>query len=176
MAAWVVGSTIYQALVLGLPRAEVMGGIGALALVANLASLLLLMRYKDGDANVRSVWICSRNDAVGNVVVMAAAIGVWSMATAWPDFVVAALMGGLFLTSSVRILRQAWTEYRREEIVAPGPPDGRSDRNTQTRAAAARGLGHSDDVSARIPTVPVRQPDVGIRPQRNFERAASQKP
>jgi Co/Zn/Cd efflux system component len=119
MAAWVLGSTIYHALILGLPRAEVMGGIGVLALAANLASVLLLLRYKDGDANVRSVWLCSRNDAIGNVVVMAAAAGVWGTASAWPDLAVAALMAGVFLTSSVQILRRALTEYRSEEAATP---------------------------------------------------------
>lgn len=112
MAVWVLGSTIYQTLVLGVPSAQVMGVIGLLALIANLASVGLLMRYKDGDANVRSVWLCSRNDAIGNVVVMAAALGVWGTASAWPDLAVAALMAGIFLTSSVQILRQAWQEYR----------------------------------------------------------------
>ncbi len=113
MATWVMGSTLYQTFVLHLPRAELMGGIGVLALAANLASVLLLLRYKDGDANVRSVWLCSRNDAIGNVAVMAAALGVWRLSKAWPDLIVAALMAGVFLTSSTQILRQAWTEYRR---------------------------------------------------------------
>ena len=112
MAFWVLGSTIYHTIVLGLPSAELMGGIAVLALAANLASVLMLMRYKDGDANVRSVWLCSRNDAIGNVVVMVAAAGVWATGTAWPDVGVAALMAGIFLTSSVQILRQAWAEYR----------------------------------------------------------------
>jgi Co/Zn/Cd efflux system component len=112
MAVWVFGSTIYQTLVLGLPKAEVMGLIGVMALVANLSSVLLLLPYKDGDANVRSVWLCSRNDAIGNIIVMIAALGVWSTATAWPDLAVAAVMAGIFLTSSVQILRQAWAEYR----------------------------------------------------------------
>ncbi|GAC1554998.1 MAG: cation transporter [Beijerinckiaceae bacterium] len=111
MAAWVLGSTIYQTFVLGLPRAELMGAIGVLALAANLGSVLLLMRYKDGDANVRSVWLCSRNDAIGNVVVMFAALAVWATGTAWPDLAVAALMAGIFLTSSAQILSQALTEY-----------------------------------------------------------------
>lgn len=111
MALWVFGSTVYQTLVLGLPRAEVMGAIGVLALAANFASVMLLRPYKDGDANVRSVWLCSRNDTIGNVIVMGAAIGVWSTATAWPDLLVAAIMAGIFLTSSVQILRQAWDEY-----------------------------------------------------------------
>src|SRR5829696_4804208 len=89
MGAWVLGSTLYHVLILGLPRAEIMGGIGILALAANVSSVLLLMRYKDGDANVRSVWLCSRNDAIGNVAVMLAAVGVWGTATKWPDLIVA---------------------------------------------------------------------------------------
>ena len=97
--------------VLGIPSAEVMGAVGLLALAANLSSELLLMRYKDGDANVRSVWLCSRNDAIGNVIVMFAALGVWGSSSAWPDLMVAAVMAFIFLTSSVQILRQAWTEY-----------------------------------------------------------------
>jgi Co/Zn/Cd efflux system component len=113
MALWVLGSTIYHALILGVPTAEIMGGIGVLALAANLASVVLLMRYKDGDANVRSVWLCSRNDAISNVIVVIAALGVWGTATAWPDLIVAGIMAAIFLTSSVQILRQAWREYRK---------------------------------------------------------------
>jgi Co/Zn/Cd efflux system component len=123
MAAWVFGSTVYHTLILGLPKAEVMGAIGILALAANMASVLLLLPYKDGDANVRSVWLCSRNDAIGNVVVMMAALGVWGTATAWPDLAVAGLMAGLFLTSSVQILRQAWAEYREGASAHPVPAE-----------------------------------------------------
>lgn len=115
MAFWVFGSTLYQTLVLGVPQAGVMGVIGFLALAANLGSVVLLRPYKDGDANVRSVWLCSRNDAIGNVIVMAAAFGVWGTATAWPDLIVAGVMAGIFLSSSVQILRQAWAEYRQGE-------------------------------------------------------------
>ena len=68
------------------------------------------MRYKDGDANVRSVWLCSRNDAIGNVAVMGASVVVWFTATAWPDLMVAILMSGLFLRSAQLILLQAWQE------------------------------------------------------------------
>ena len=112
MGLWVFGSTAYQVLILGVPQAELMGAIGFLALAANLASVMLLVRYKDGDANVRSVWLCSRNDAVGNVAVMAASVAVWLTATAWPDLIVAIVMAGLFLRSSQLILMQAWKEYR----------------------------------------------------------------
>jgi Co/Zn/Cd efflux system component len=112
MAVWVIGSTLYHTFVLVLPRAEVMGAIGFLALAANASTVLLLLRYKDGDANVRSVWLCSRNDAIGNVVVMIAALGVWGTATKWPDIAVAGIMGGLFLYSSFQILAQSIREVQ----------------------------------------------------------------
>ncbi|MEO1423036.1 MAG: cation transporter [Pseudomonadota bacterium] len=112
MGLWVFGSTLYQVFVAEVPGAHVMGAIGALALLANLASVALLLPYKDGDANVHSVWLCSRNDAIGNVAVMVAALGVWGTATGWPDLIVAGLMAGLFLTSAVQILRQALAEWR----------------------------------------------------------------
>lgn len=115
MGFWVFASTLHQFFVLGVPKAEVMGAIGLLALAANLASVLLLARYRNGDANVRSVWLCSRNDAIGNVAVMLAAAGVWGTASGWPDLVVAAIMAGLFLTSAVQILRQCRREIVRGE-------------------------------------------------------------
>jgi cation diffusion facilitator family transporter len=112
MGLWVFGSTAYHLLILGVPKAEIMGVVGFMALAANLASVLLLARYKEGDANVRSVWLCSRNDAIGNVAVMIAALGVWSTATKWPDLIVAAIMASLFLWSSFQILRQSLRELR----------------------------------------------------------------
>ncbi len=115
MGLWVFGSTAYQVLVLGVPSAGIMGSIGLLALAANLASVFLLMRYKDGDANVRSVWLCSRNDAIGNVAVMIASAAVWLTASAWPDLIVALMMAGLFLRSAQLILVQAFEEYRSGE-------------------------------------------------------------
>src|SRR4030095_1077779 len=117
MGLWVLGSTAYHVIVLGIPRAEIMGAIGILALVANVASVLILMRYKDGDANVRSVWLCSRNDAIGNVVVMVAALAVWGTATKWPDLLGDSIMAGLFLTSSIQILRQSFREIREARVV-----------------------------------------------------------
>jgi Co/Zn/Cd efflux system component len=112
MGIWVLGATLWQVFATGVPRAEIMGAIGLAALAANLASVLILMRYKDGDANVRSVWLCSRNDAIGNIAVMLAAAGVWGTATKWPDLVVAAFMATLFLSSSVQIVRQALAELK----------------------------------------------------------------
>ena len=112
MGLWVFGSTLWLLLGPGLPRAEVMGIVGALALTANLASVLILLRYRDGDANVRSVWLCSRNDAVGNVAVMGAALLVGITATPWPDLAVAAAMSGLFLSSAWQILTRARAELK----------------------------------------------------------------
>ncbi len=112
MGIWVFGSTIYRVFYVGVPEAQIMGVVGALALATNLASVMLLVRYKDGDANVRSVWLCSRNDAIGNVAVMIAALGVWGTATGWPDLIVAGIMASLFLSSAYQIVRQALQERR----------------------------------------------------------------
>lgn len=118
MGVFVFGSTVYRVFYAGVPEAEIMGAIGVLALVTNLVSVMLLVRYKDGDANVRSVWLCSRNDAIGNLAVMVAALGVWGTASGWPDLVVAAIMAGLFLSSAWQITRQALQE-RAEEAHDP---------------------------------------------------------
>ncbi|MCW2307010.1 Co/Zn/Cd efflux system component [Rhodobium gokarnense] len=118
MGLFVLGMTVYRVVFVGVPEAEVMGVVGVMALAANLASVLLLMRYKDGDANVRSVWLCSRNDAIGNVAVMLAAGAVWATGTGWPDLVVAAAMAALFLSSSWQIVTQALAEKRAETAAA----------------------------------------------------------
>lgn len=118
MGLWVFGSTIYNSLILGVPLAEVMGAIGFLALSANLVSVLILVKYKDGDANVRSVWLCSRNDAIGNLAVVLAASGVWATKSGWPDLVVAGVMASLFLWSSAQIVRQALHEMNAQGSVA----------------------------------------------------------
>src|SRR3989338_8860167 len=122
MGLWVFGSTVYQVFWTGVPRAEVRGTVAFLALAANVASVLLLLRYRDGDANVRSVWLCSRNDAIGNVAVMLAAGGVWTTQSGWPDLIVAALMAGLFLWSAMQIVRQAMQELALvRETIVPAP-------------------------------------------------------
>jgi Co/Zn/Cd efflux system component len=112
MGGWVMATTLISAFSAEVPQAPVMGAVGFLALLANLASVLILVRFKDGDANVRSVWLCSRNDAIGNVAVMVAAAGVWGAASGWPDLVVAGGMAALFLSSAIQILRQAIAEWR----------------------------------------------------------------
>jgi Co/Zn/Cd efflux system component len=111
-ALWVLGSTGWHAVAGTLPRAEVMGVVGAAALVANAGVAVMLYRFRGGDANMRSVWICSRNDAVGNLAVVLAAAGVFGTGTGWPDVVVAAVMGGLGLWGGGQIVRQARGELR----------------------------------------------------------------
>ncbi len=118
MGLWVAGSTLWSFFILRTPEAPVMSAIALLALAANVVSVLILARYKDGDANVRSVWLCSRNDAIGNVAVLVAAGAVWMTDTPWPDLVVALGMAALFTSSAMKILRQAWSEYRSAHVHA----------------------------------------------------------
>lgn len=109
---WVLGSTVYKALITGVPQAEVMGVIGFMALIANVVSAMLLYKYRGGDSNRESVWICSRNDAIGNIAVMLAAGGVFITGTKWPDLLVAAIIAGLALNGSWRIIRSARNELK----------------------------------------------------------------
>ena len=103
----VLASTAYRVIVLNQPNAELMGALGAVALVVNVLAAIALLPHRTGDANVRAVWLFSRNDAIGNVAVVAAAgLVAWS-GTAWPDLVVAAIIAGLFLQSSWVIIRDA---------------------------------------------------------------------
>ncbi len=119
MGVWVLGSTAYQVLSSDIPQAQMMGSIGLLALVANLSSVLLLLKYRNGDANVRSVWLCSRNDAIGNLAVIIAASGVWATNSGYPDLIVAAGIASLFLWSSFQIVQQSLGELRNPEMDLP---------------------------------------------------------
>ena len=112
MAIYVLSSTLYKFWFIQTPDASMMGSIAILAFMANLVSVLLLMRYKDGDANIRSVWLCSRNDAIGNLVVLVAASGVWVTDSALPDLIVAAFLATLFLSSAKQIIQQANREKK----------------------------------------------------------------
>jgi Co/Zn/Cd efflux system component len=94
------------------PEPVTMGVVAVAALAANLGVALLLFRHRSGDANMRSVWICSRNDAIGNVAVGLAALGVFGTGSAWPDLLVAALMAVLAITGAVSVLRHARIELR----------------------------------------------------------------
>jgi len=106
----VLAITLWHAQRGTLPEAATMGAVALLALAVNVGVATLLYRYRRGDADMRSVWLCSRNDAIANLAVMAAALGVLGSGSGWPDWMVAALLAGLALTSSVSVVRHARRE------------------------------------------------------------------
>jgi Co/Zn/Cd efflux system component len=109
---WVIGNTVYNALIATVPEAVVMGSVGIAALIANVASAVVLFKYREGDANMRSVWLCTRNDALGNVAVIGAGIAVGVTATGWPDYAVAAIMAFLQLSACYQIVKRAVGELK----------------------------------------------------------------
>ena len=109
---FVMGRALWVLTQGGTPEAFTMGAIGLLALLANGVVAALLYAWREGDANMRSVWLCTRNDALGNVAVMLAALGVFGTGTAWPDLAVATVMAGLAMTSGWAVLRQATLELQ----------------------------------------------------------------
>jgi Co/Zn/Cd efflux system component len=109
---WVLGLTAWHLFTGRVPSAPTMGLVGVCALLANGAVAALLFRYRDGDSNMRSVWLCTRNDVLGNIAVLLAALGVFGTGSAWPDLAVAVTMSALALTSAVHILRQSGVELR----------------------------------------------------------------
>lgn len=113
--AIVIGRALWSASQGIVPEPITMGAVGALALAANLGVTALLYAFREGDANMRGVWLCTRNDAISNVAVMFAALGVFGTATPWPDLGVAAVMAGLAITSGWAVMRQA-----RRELAGPG--------------------------------------------------------
>lgn len=94
------------------PHASTMGLVGMLALLANIAVAVMLYAYRDGDSNMRSVWLCSRNDALGNIAVLLASVGVFGTGSRWPDLAVALVMSSLAISSGRSVLRQASAELR----------------------------------------------------------------
>ena len=110
LGLYVLGAALWAVWYGGTPEAEVMGAVGVAALVANAGVALMLYRFRSGDANMRSVWICSRNDAIGNVAVVLAALGVFGTGTAWPDLLVAGVIAALGISGGIQIIRQARTE------------------------------------------------------------------
>jgi Co/Zn/Cd efflux system component len=109
---WVIATAVHHFFAGAVPEAPVMAKIGALALAANLAAAFLLYRYRQGDANMRSAWLCTRNDVLGNLAVLAAASGVFAADAGWPDVLVAAVMAALALVASRQVARQALAELR----------------------------------------------------------------
>jgi Co/Zn/Cd efflux system component len=121
---WVIGMTAWHAVHATLPGATTMGAVGSAALAANIASFGLLWAYRAGDANMRSAWLCTRNDVLGNFAVLLAAAGVFGTGTGWPDLVVAAIMAALALQGAALVIRQARAELR----TAPSERAGEVDR------------------------------------------------
>lgn len=89
-----------------------MGAVAILALLTNVGVAVILYRYRSGDANMRSVWLCSRNDAIGNVAVLIAALGVFGTGSGWPDLAIAAALGILALSAAQSVVRQSLLELK----------------------------------------------------------------
>jgi Co/Zn/Cd efflux system component len=109
---WVLISALLHLIRGTLPAADTMSAVGAAALTANAASFVLLWAYRGGDSNMRSVWLCSRNDVLGNLAVLLAAFGVLRTGSGWPDVSVAVIMGSLALQGSFVVIRHAVTELK----------------------------------------------------------------
>jgi Co/Zn/Cd efflux system component len=109
---WVIGAVVWHSSHGTLPNAFTMGTVGVAALVANVVSFGLLWAYRRGDANMRSAWICTRNDVLGNLAVLLAALGVFGTGTGWPDVIVAASMAALAIQGAALVIRQASAELR----------------------------------------------------------------
>lgn len=107
---WILGSTVWHAVHGTLPAASTMGQVGVAALLANALTLALLWQYRSGDSNMQSVWLCSRNDVIGNCAVLLAALGVFGTSRGWPDVLVAVIMAGLAVQGSWMVMRAASRE------------------------------------------------------------------
>lgn len=110
---FVLGQVVYKLVWPQLPAFEAMGAVGALALAVNAVCFALLWRHRGEDINMRSVWICSRNDLIANVSVLIAAFAVWVSASHWPDIVVGILICSIFLRSAYSVSRDARAEFRK---------------------------------------------------------------
>ena len=107
---WVAFETFHHATQPALPEPLIMTLISIIALVVNISCAVLLYKYRSGDSNRKSVWICSRNDAIGNIAVMIAAAGVFASDTIWPDIIVATILGFLALSGAWQIVKSALNE------------------------------------------------------------------
>ena len=112
LGVWVLGITAWNVWHETLPSAVTMGAVGVAALIVNAASFGLLWAYRGGDANMRSAWVCTRNDVLGNLAVLVAALGVFGTGTGWPDVIVALIMAGLALQGAWIVLQQSLQELR----------------------------------------------------------------
>lgn len=125
---FVWGRAIWMVQTGSTPEPLTMGVVGILALAVNIGVAVMLFRFREGDADMRSVWLCSRNDAISNMAVLGAALGVFGTGSAWPDLVVAAVMGTLAVTAGTSVVRHA----RQDMLAAQG-----EDRATTTVESSA---------------------------------------
>jgi Co/Zn/Cd efflux system component len=114
---WIIGTVVWHALHGTVPNALTMGAVGFVALGANAGSFGLLWAHRGGDANMRSAWICTRNDVLGNLAVLIAAAGVFGTGTGWPDIIVAAVMASLALQGAWLVVRQSLAELNQGQPV-----------------------------------------------------------
>lgn len=113
---WIIASAVERAFNGSAPDPVTMGGIALLALAVNVSVAVMLYRYRRGDSNTRSIWLCSRNDAIGNLAVLGAASGVLVLGSRWPDLLVAALIAALSFSAAVQVIRQAMSELRSNSV------------------------------------------------------------
>lgn len=115
---FVIVAKVIYAYIQGIPpEAITMGVIGIIALIANVISASVLYAFRDGDSNMQSVWLCSRNDAIGNIAVIFAAIGVFDTGSMLPDLIVAVIMAGLGVTAGYQVIKKARVERQQTKIV-----------------------------------------------------------
>lgn len=112
----IIGRSLWAMMLATVPEASTMGMIGVMALLANGGVALLLFAYRQGDANMRSVWLCTRNDAIGNLAVLLAAAGVFGTGAGWPDLVVACGMGLLSMSAGYSVVRHSLSELRQASL------------------------------------------------------------
>jgi len=121
---WVIGFALYRVFIGSEPEPMIMGSIALMALAVNMSVAVMLYRFRDGDSNMKSIWLCSRNDAIGNVAVLIAAVGVVTTASRWPDLIVAMIIASLSLSAAYTILKLAFQEITAtSEEVATSHPD-----------------------------------------------------
>jgi Co/Zn/Cd efflux system component len=114
---FVAVSTVYKVFFAVTPKAEIIGVVGFIALAANVFSAFLLYKYRKGDSNRASVWICSRNDAIANIAVIFAGLGVWITNTKWPDLTVAFIIASISLSGAYHIIKKAKKELEGREVI-----------------------------------------------------------
>ncbi|MBT8098026.1 MAG: cation transporter [Woeseia sp.] len=122
---WIIGSAVYRAIVGSAPEPMTMGAIALLALLVNVVVAILLYRFRNGDSNRQSIWLCSRNDAIGNIAVMLAAAGVFASGSRWPDLLVAIIIAALNISAAFHVVQLARSElHKSRSKCEANPPAG----------------------------------------------------